>query len=135
MNIQVYYCSVVEVELVLALPVPTDGRVQDRPDAFALVLPPGNVGLGDLPHESLVHQRHRPFVGGCLTLPNLDRAVSFRSRTFLTPLLTDCLSFFLAISLLGLVDGSAEGGRTWHTPASCDGLVELIGEGALVDVI
>jgi hypothetical protein len=63
MNIQVYYCSVVKVELVLALAVPTDGRVQDRPDAFALVLPPGNIGLGDLAHEGLVHQRHWPLVG------------------------------------------------------------------------
>lgn len=60
MNIQVYYCSVVKVELVLALPVPTDGRVEDGPNAFALVLPPGDVGFWDLPHKSFVHQCHRP---------------------------------------------------------------------------
>jgi hypothetical protein len=65
--------SVVEVELVLALAMAADSGVEDGPDALALVLPPGNVGLGDLPHECLVHQRHRPFIPWrCLTLPYLD---------------------------------------------------------------
>ncbi len=54
--------SVVEVELMLALAMATDGCVEDGSDAFALILPPGNIGLGDLSHKSLVHQRHRPFI-------------------------------------------------------------------------
>ena len=48
--------SIVEVELVLALAVPAYGRVQNRTDPLALVLPARNVGLGDLPHEGFVHQ-------------------------------------------------------------------------------
>lgn len=50
--------SVVKVEFVLALSVPTDCCIEDGSDSFAFVLPARDVGFWYFAHEGLVHEGH-----------------------------------------------------------------------------